>query len=82
MLSNGKYKSVEHRAAVNPDKERISVAMFHQLLPNTTVGPLPELVNGSGGGARYRSVDYKDFMKHFFSAKHDGGVRHLDHYRI
>nr|CAB3472962.1 unnamed protein product [Digitaria exilis] len=74
------YKSVEHMASVQPDKERISVAMFHQLLPNTTVGPLPELVNG--GGARYRSVDYTDFMKQFFSEKHDGGVRHLDHYRI
>ncbi|KAF8724334.1 hypothetical protein HU200_021365 [Digitaria exilis] len=46
--------------------------MFHQLLPNTTVGPLPELVNGSSS-VRYRSVDYPDFMKDFFSMKHDGG---------
>ncbi|CAL4957011.1 unnamed protein product [Urochloa decumbens] len=82
MLSNDKYKSVEHRVAVHPDEERISAAMFHQLLPNTTVGPLPELVKGSGGRARYRTVDYADFMKHFFSSRHDKGVRHLDHYRI
>ena len=81
MLSNGKYKSVEHRVTVHPDKERISAAMFHQLLPNATVGPLPELVKGSSG-ARYRLVDYTDFMKHFFSAKHDKGASHLDHYKI
>ncbi|OEL14955.1 S-norcoclaurine synthase 1 [Dichanthelium oligosanthes] len=82
MLSNGKYKSVEHKVAVHPDKERISAAMFHQLPPNTTVGPLPELVKGSGGGARYRSVEYADFMKLFFASRHDEGVSHLDHYRI
>ncbi|TVU21269.1 hypothetical protein EJB05_30896 [Eragrostis curvula] len=29
ILSNGRYRSIEHRAMVHPDKERISVAMFH-----------------------------------------------------
>ncbi|TVU46999.1 hypothetical protein EJB05_06573, partial [Eragrostis curvula] len=29
VLSNGKFKSEEHRAVIHPNKERISVAMFH-----------------------------------------------------
>ncbi|KAL6626306.1 hypothetical protein ACP70R_030032 [Stipagrostis hirtigluma subsp. patula] len=81
ILSNGRYRSVEHRAVVNPNKERIAAAMFHQVLPDTTVGPLPELVKSSGG-ARYRSVSHADFMRRFFSTKLDGRRSHLDHYRI
>ncbi|CAN1173701.1 2-oxoglutarate-dependent dioxygenase 11 [Linum perenne] len=30
MMSNGEYKSIEHRAVVNPEKERLSMAAFHQ----------------------------------------------------
>lgn len=81
ILSNGRYKSVEHRAVVHPNKERVSAAMFHQVHPNTTVGPLPELVEG-GGVPRYRSVSHADFLKHFFSNKFNGRRSHLDHYRI
>jgi isopenicillin N synthase-like dioxygenase len=66
---------------VHPNKERITVALFHQVCPDTTVGPLPELVNGSSR-ARYRSVSHADFMKRFFSTKLDGRKSNLDHYRI
>ncbi|KAF8724333.1 hypothetical protein HU200_021364 [Digitaria exilis] len=82
ILSNGKYKSVEHRAVVHPDKERISAAMFHQPRYSITVEPLPELVKKDGAGARYKSVGYAEFMRHFFSAKLDGRKSHLDHFRI
>ncbi|KAL6850385.1 hypothetical protein ACP4OV_021012 [Aristida adscensionis] len=80
ILSNGRYKSVEHRALVHPDKERISAAMFHQPCPDTMVGPLSELVKDAGG-ARYKSMGYMDFMKHFFAAKLDG-KNHIDGLRI
>jgi isopenicillin N synthase-like dioxygenase len=78
ILSNGKYRSVEHRAVVHPDKERISAAMFGSI----TVEPLPELVEKDSGGPRYKSVSYAEFMKRFFSAKLDGRKGHLDHFRI
>lgn len=82
ILSNGRYRSIEHRAIVHPDKERISAAMFHQTCPNTTVGPLQELVERDSGGARYRSMDYMDLMKGFFAAKLDGRRSHMDALRI
>ncbi|RLM93733.1 S-norcoclaurine synthase 1-like isoform X1 [Panicum miliaceum] len=82
ILSNGRYRSIEHRAVVHPDKDRISAAMFHQPCPDTTVGPLPELVKKDGGRARYKSMGYMDFMKNFFAAKLDGRRSHMDALRI
>jgi hypothetical protein len=46
------------------------------------VEPLPELVKKEDGGARYKSVGYAEFMRHFFAAKLDGRKSHLDHFRI
>ncbi|CAL4976668.1 unnamed protein product [Urochloa decumbens] len=82
ILSNGRYRSVEHRAVVHPDKDRISATMFHQPCSDTTVGPLPELVKKDGGRARYKSVAYMDFMKSFFASKLDGRRSHMDAMRI
>uniref|UniRef100_A0A0E0MAM6 Fe2OG dioxygenase domain-containing protein n=1 Tax=Oryza punctata TaxID=4537 RepID=A0A0E0MAM6_ORYPU len=72
ILSNGRYMSVEHRAMVHPEKERISAAVFHQACRDAMVGPLPELVTKDGGRPVYKSMAYEDFMKRFFSAKLDG----------
>uniref|UniRef100_K3XSC6 Fe2OG dioxygenase domain-containing protein n=1 Tax=Setaria italica TaxID=4555 RepID=K3XSC6_SETIT len=82
ILSNGRYRSIEHRAVVHPDKDRISAAVFHQPCPDTTIGPLPELVKKDSGGARYKSMEYMDFMKSFFAAKLDGRRSHMDALRI
>ncbi|KAK3164195.1 hypothetical protein QOZ80_1AG0013980 [Eleusine coracana subsp. coracana] len=80
ILSNGRYRSVEHRAVINPNKERMSAAIFHQPCPSITVGPLPELVEGAT--ARYKSVGYAEFMERFFSTKLDGRRSNLEQYRI
>ncbi|CAN6294301.1 unnamed protein product [Urochloa humidicola] len=71
ILSNGRYKSIEHRAMVHPTKERMSAAVFHQPCKDATVGPLPELVK-KDGEPRYSSIGYMDFITRFFAAKLDG----------
>ncbi|KAM0935581.1 putative (S)-norcoclaurine synthase [Dioscorea sansibarensis] len=70
ILSNGKYKSIEHRAVTNTGKERFSIAAFHGPNTNATVGPHPELV--LKGEPLYRSMDYESYMKLFFASKLDG----------
>lgn len=70
ILSNGRYKSIEHRVVVNTERERLSIATFHSPKSNAMIGPLQELVRGSG--ARYKTVNHEDFMKLFFSSKLDG----------
>ena len=76
ILSNGRYKSVEHRAMVHPTRERMSAAVFHAVCWDATVGPLPELVTNDGE-VRYSSMSYMDFMKRFFAAKL-GGRGHVE----
>jgi isopenicillin N synthase-like dioxygenase len=82
ILSNGRYRSIEHRAVVHPDKGRISAAMFHQPCPRHDNRPLPELVKKGSSRARYKSMKYMDFMKSFFAAKLDGRRSHMDALRI
>lgn len=44
ILTNGKYRSVEHRVVVNNSCERLSLACFVNPGNDTMVAPLPELV--------------------------------------
>ena len=70
IMSNGKFKSVEHRAVIHPTKERISVALFQHPCGDMVVGPLPEFMKGDRVG--YRSTNYQDFLKRYLAAKLDG----------
>ncbi|XP_072963983.1 S-norcoclaurine synthase 1-like [Typha angustifolia] len=71
VLSNGKYKSIEHRAVIHGEKERMSIAAFHSTsFTGTTVGPLPELVEGSE--EFYKTVSMEEYIKLFISRKLDG----------
>ncbi|KAM0935580.1 putative (S)-norcoclaurine synthase [Dioscorea sansibarensis] len=70
ILSNGKYKSIEHRAVTNAEKERFSIAAFHGPNTDATIGPHRELI--LKGEPLYKSVDYKSYMKLYFASKLDG----------
>lgn len=44
IVSNGIYKSIQHRAVVNTSRRRVSIAAFYDLHPETVVKPAPQLV--------------------------------------
>ncbi|XP_055807991.1 protein SRG1-like [Solanum dulcamara] len=44
ILSNGVYRSIEHRAIVNSDKERLSLATFYTFKMDCELGPARSLV--------------------------------------
>ncbi|WJX32452.1 Jasmonate-induced oxygenase 2 [Trifolium repens] len=44
VLSNAKYKSVEHRVIVNSDQERLSLAFFYNPKSDIPIEPLKQLV--------------------------------------
>nr|XP_043613331.1 feruloyl CoA ortho-hydroxylase F6H1-3-like [Erigeron canadensis] len=71
IMSNGKYKSVEHRVSANGCSNRISVPIFVNPRPNDVIGPLPEVLE-SGERPLYKHVLYSDYVKHFFRKAHDG----------
>ncbi|XP_047060715.1 S-norcoclaurine synthase 1-like [Lolium rigidum] len=70
VLTNGKYKSVEHRAVVNAREERMSIAAFHSGKFGTTYGPLEEVVGDEE--VRYRSISVEDYVKLVLSSKLEG----------
>lgn len=65
VLSNGRYKSVLHRAVVNCDKERISIPTFYCPSPDAVIGPSPELVDVDHPAA-YRNYTYQEYYDKFW----------------
>ncbi|OMO93129.1 Plant peroxidase [Corchorus olitorius] len=70
IMSNGEYKSIEHRAVVNPERERLSIAAFHSPNMNSKIGPLPDLVKANE--SRYKTISQEEFVKLTVSSKLDG----------
>ncbi|EMS51348.1 Protein SRG1 [Triticum urartu] len=70
VFTNGRYKSIEHRAVVDPKEERLSVAAFH--LPNihAMIGPLKEIAAHEDDA--YMTLDQESFMKLFYGTKLEG----------
>ncbi|KAL5973666.1 hypothetical protein ACLOJK_030320 [Asimina triloba] len=73
ILTNGAYKSIEHRAVINPVRERLSIAAFHSTALSKTIGPLPDFVKD--GEAYYRSVSREEYACLTISKKLDGKNR-------
>ncbi|OIW05328.1 hypothetical protein TanjilG_28793 [Lupinus angustifolius] len=80
ILSNGKYKSAEHRVRTTNTQSRVSVPIFTLPQPTERIEPLPEVVK-KDGLARYREIVFQDYMKNFFGNVH-GGKKSLDFARI
>lgn len=69
-LSNGRYKSVWHRAVVNANKERMSVASFLCPFEHALISPAKPLTE-DGCGAVYRDFTYAEYYSKFWSRNLD-----------
>lgn len=63
ILSNGKYKSVVHRAVVNNSATRISIAMPHGPPMETVIGPASELTDDESHPPAYGKMKYRDYLE-------------------
>ncbi|XP_055811808.1 hyoscyamine 6-dioxygenase-like isoform X1 [Solanum dulcamara] len=61
IISNGKLRSVEHRAVTNSKEARTSIAIFVNPTPNSIVEPAKVLLNESNPPL-YESILYRDFI--------------------
>ncbi|KAL4295671.1 hypothetical protein GQ457_12G024300 [Hibiscus cannabinus] len=68
IVSNGIYKSIEHRATVNSVKERLSVATFYSPKLDGDMGPAPSLITPQTPPL-FRRVSVVDYFKSFLSRK-------------
>ncbi|KAL0422415.1 UNVERIFIED_CONTAM: 2-oxoglutarate-dependent dioxygenase 19 [Sesamum latifolium] len=62
IFSNGKYKSILHRAVVNNMKPRISIAVANGPSADTVVSPAPHLLKTQGCRPAYVPMKYKDYL--------------------
>ncbi|KAF3449833.1 hypothetical protein FNV43_RR05912 [Rhamnella rubrinervis] len=81
IMSNGVYKSVEHRVMVNSDKERISLAMFFNLKFEAEIGPLASLINPQNPPL-FKRIPMEKYVKDFFSRRKLDGKTYLEQMMI
>lgn len=62
MISNAKYKSVEHRVIVNEKEERLSIAFFYNPGGDVSIGPTKELISDEHP-ALYPTINFDEYRK-------------------
>uniref|UniRef100_A0A0D3E226 Fe2OG dioxygenase domain-containing protein n=1 Tax=Brassica oleracea var. oleracea TaxID=109376 RepID=A0A0D3E226_BRAOL len=60
-MSNGKYKSAEHRATMDKEKTRMSWPVFVESSLDHEFGSLPELITGDDNAPKFKPFVYKDY---------------------
>ncbi|CAA0807351.1 2-oxoglutarate (2OG) and Fe(II)-dependent oxygenase superfamily protein [Striga hermonthica] len=71
IFSNGRYKSVKHRAVVNNQATRISVVIANGAAPEAIVGPAGPLVERDGR-ALYRPMKFIEYVETMLSNRLEG----------
>ncbi|KAJ0017512.1 hypothetical protein Pint_10124 [Pistacia integerrima] len=80
IVTNGIYRSIEHRATVNSTKERLSIATFYCPKLDGEMGPAPSLITPETP-ALFRRIGVEDYFKGLFTRKLDGKA-YIDVMRI
>ncbi|XP_031489967.1 protein SRG1-like [Nymphaea colorata] len=80
IISNGVYCSVEHRAVVSHDAERMSIATFFSPNMNVEFGPAPSLITPETPPL-FKRVGTAEFFKNLFTRKLQGRA-YIDDLRI
>ncbi|XP_077229918.1 protein SRG1-like isoform X2 [Tasmannia lanceolata] len=80
IVSNGVYHSVEHRATINSEKERLSIATFYFPNLKTEFGPARSLTNPQRPPL-FRRETMQNYLKGFYS-KELKGKSHVETMKI
>ncbi|KAF1885103.1 hypothetical protein Lal_00028992 [Lupinus albus] len=84
LMTNDKFKSVEHRVVANCAGPRISIACFFStglLSWPKLYGPIKELLS-EDNPPRYRETTVSEYVTTYFTAKGLEGISALEHFRI
>ncbi|KAI3973767.1 hypothetical protein MKW92_035342 [Papaver armeniacum] len=71
VMTNGIYRSVDHRAVVNSTKKRLSIATFHDPELESEIGPIGSLITPETP-ALFKRGRFKDLLKENLATKLDG----------
>ncbi|XP_050287569.1 protein SRG1-like isoform X8 [Quercus robur] len=71
IVTNGIYRSIEHRATVNSAKERLSVATFYSPSLEADMGPAPSLITPESPPL-FKRIGVADYFREFLSRELNG----------
>lgn len=71
VLTNGRYKSVEHRAVTHKEKDRLSIVTFYAPSYDIELGPMPELMDEKNP-SKFRRYNHGEYSKHYVTNKLQG----------
>ncbi|GKV31531.1 hypothetical protein SLE2022_166120 [Rubroshorea leprosula] len=71
VLTNGRYKSVEHRAVTHRENDRLSIVTFYAPNYEIELGPMPELVD-ENNPCKFRRYNHGEYNKHYVANKLQG----------
>jgi len=77
-MSNGNYKSVEHRVTINANQERLTISAFHFPSLDGVVAPVTSIAEER---ILYKTMGVEEYLKIFMSNKLEG-KRALDHAKL
>ncbi|XVE88716.1 hypothetical protein DITRI_Ditri19aG0091300 [Diplodiscus trichospermus] len=80
IITNGAYRSIEHRATVNSERERISVATFYNPRYDGDMGPAPSLISPTKP-TLFKRLQVEEYFMGLFARKLDR-KSYLDAMRI
>ncbi|PSS34957.1 hypothetical protein CEY00_Acc02166 [Actinidia chinensis var. chinensis] len=72
IWSDGKYKSIEHRAVTNENKARISFASFLFPHDDVEIEPLDHMIDSSRPSGMYNKVTYGDYLRQSMKRRMQG----------
>ncbi|KAK4283532.1 hypothetical protein QN277_000473 [Acacia crassicarpa] len=80
VVTNGKYKSVEHRAVANEEKDRMSIVTFYAPSYEVEIGPMPEFVD-ENNPIKFKRYNHGEYAVDYLTNKLRG-KKSLDFGRI
>ncbi|GJU47984.1 flavanone 3-dioxygenase 3-like protein [Tanacetum coccineum] len=80
IMSNERHKSTQHRAILNMQKMRLSIACIHSLAIEKKIGPAPELVDEQHPVA-YKEGSFAEFLD-YIALNSGSDVKYIDTLRI
>ncbi|XP_048229737.1 protein SRG1 [Ricinus communis] len=71
ILTNGIYRSIEHRATISSAKERLSIATFYNPKFDGYLAPAPSLITAKTPAA-FERISFADYFQGYVSRELDG----------
>eukprot|EP00253_Pinus_taeda_P008603 PITA_08603 len=66
VMTNGRYKSVEHRAVTNAERGRLSIALFYSAGKDAEVAPASKLMDEQHP-CLYRKFNHEEYIRYYLS---------------